>query len=367
MLGLDRQTVAFRHELARQAVEDALSAVRRQYLHGDIVRVLVERDLEQTPLARLVHHAVQAEKSALVVRFAPDAARHASTQGAHREAAAYYQTALRCADQMPMAQQADLLDGLADEYHLTGRVQVALAPCEAALTLWRAQDQAERVGRTLRRLSRLSRFLGRNAEAERHGLAAVAALESVSQTHELAMAYANLAHVATRIGDSAATLLWAGRAITPAERLGDPETVCYALNSVGATEIDNRNEEQGQNKRERSLALALALAHGYEEHAARAYANLVLLRVLRRAYSEAERYLQDGIVYCDERALDPWGLFLRCVRARPSGSRGVDCGRGRRHRHLVRALGGGHQSHSRAPDPRPAAGTAWRLQRRSAA
>jgi DNA-binding CsgD family transcriptional regulator/tetratricopeptide (TPR) repeat protein len=314
MLRLDGQTIAYRHELARQAVEDALSPARRQRLHAEILRVLLERGLERTPLARLVHHAAQAEDSALVMRFAPDAARQASMQGAHREAAAHYQTALRYADQMPVAQQADLLDGLANEYYLTGQVQEAIAPCEAALTLWRALDQTEMVGRTLRRLSRLSWLLGRNAEAERHGLAAVAALETLPPTRELAMAYGNLAQLGTRTSDYAATMLWSKRAITLAERLGDHETVCYALNSMAAAEIDDGKVEQGRDKLQRSLDLAQQ--HGYEEHAARAYANLALHQVVLRQYPQAERYLQDGIAYCAERDLDPWGHFLRWVRAR---------------------------------------------------
>ncbi len=314
LLRLDGPTVAFRHELARQAVEDTLSPARRQHLHAEILRVLVERGVEQTPLARLVHHAAQAEDGALVQRFAPDAATQASVQGAHREAAAHYQTALRYADPLPAGRRAELLDGLANEYYLTGQIHEALAPCEAALAIWRTLDQPEKVGRTLRRLSRLTWFLGRNAEAERYGVAAVAALETLAPTRELAMAYGNLAQLGTRASDLAATSLWGERALSLAERLGDHETVCYVLNSMATAEIDNGDEAHGPSKLERSLAIALR--HGYEEHAARAYGNLALHRVVRREYPLGEQYLRDGLAYCAERDLDPWGHFLRWVRAR---------------------------------------------------
>jgi DNA-binding CsgD family transcriptional regulator len=313
MLRLDGQTVAFRHELARQAVEGALSPARRQALHAMILRALVERGVEQATLARLAHHATQAEDHELMLRYVPAAARQASTQGAHREAAAHYQTALRYADQMAKAQQAAVLDALASEYYLTGQVEEALAPTESALALWRGLGETEQAGRTLRRLSRLSWLLGDNAEAQRHGLAAVEALESLPPSRELAMAYGNLAQLGTRSSDGAGAIWWGERAIALAERLGDYETLSYALNSVGAGEIES-GDKRGRAKLESSLAIALE--HGYEEHAARAYANLAIHSTLRHQYPEAERYLRDGIAYCAERDLDPWGHFLRWVQAR---------------------------------------------------
>lgn len=322
MLRLDGPTLAFRHELARQAVEETLAPARRQALHGEILRALVERGGESggegTALARLAHHATGAEDVALVARFVPEAAREAAARGAHREAAAQYQAALRFADQMPRERRADLFDALANEYYLTGQVEAARDPCEAALALWRALDDTARVGRTLRRLSRLAWMLGRNAESERHGLAAVAALETLPPGRELAMAYGNLAQLGTRaMGTRTETgidsALWGERAITLAEGLGDHETVCYVLNSLGAHEIAS-GDEGGLAKLERSLALGLE--HGYEEHVARAYANLALHGVGRRKFDRAERYLREGIAYCAERDLDPWGHFLYWVRAR---------------------------------------------------
>ena len=112
MLRLDGQTIAFRHELARQAVESTLSPVRRQTLNAAILRALLERGAEQTSLARMAHHATAAEDAALVLRFVPEAARQAAVQGAHREAMAHYQTALRYADLLDPEQRAKLLDEL---------------------------------------------------------------------------------------------------------------------------------------------------------------------------------------------------------------------------------------------------------------
>jgi DNA-binding CsgD family transcriptional regulator/tetratricopeptide (TPR) repeat protein len=314
LLRLEGLRVAFRHELARQAVEDALPPARRQRLHAVMLSTLLERGAEQTSQERLVHHAAQAEDGAQVVRLAPAAARQASAQGAHREAAAYYQTALRFPDFLSPERQAELLEGLANEYYLTSKVQEAVAPCEAALAIWRELDKTEQVGRTLRRLSRLSWMRGINAEAERLGLAAVAALEQLDPGRELAMACANLAHLGTRTFDPTAAIRWSERAIALAEPLGDHETVSYALNSLGAANFNKGDESAGLDLMERSLELALR--HGHEEHAARAYGNLAIVRVNRYDFARGERTLRDGIAYCGQRDLDPWGHFLRWVRGR---------------------------------------------------
>jgi DNA-binding CsgD family transcriptional regulator len=314
ILRLEGVAVAFRHELARQAVESALTPSRRRTLHAQVLHALVEdsgvdRGDQQASLARLVHHAAAAEDAKLVLQLAPAAARQASVQGAHREAVAHYQTALRYADHLEAAQRAELLDGLSNEYYLTGQSRDAMAPCEAALAIWRSLERQDEVGRDLRHLSRLNWLLGDFSRAEPYGQAAVELLEALPPSRELAMAYANIAHLRMLVNDPTETVRWGKRAIALAERLGDVETVCYALNSIGTADAD----ERAQSTLERSLAIALE--HGIEEHVARAYANLSAKMVARRAYAQAECYLQDGIVYCAERDLGPWSHYLRWVRA----------------------------------------------------
>ena len=136
-----------------------------------------------------------------------------------------------------------------------------------------------------------------------------------------------------------------------AERLGDHETLTYALNSVGAAEIDS-GDERGQTTLERSLAIALE--HGYEEHVARAYGNLAICKVGFRHYDEAETYLREGIAYCAERDLDFWGHFLRWVQARARLERGDWIGAEEDATTAPeRALDGCHESPSRAAHPWP--------------
>ena len=232
-----------------------------------------------------------------MLRFAPEAAKQASAQGAHREAAAHYETALQYADSLDAEQRAPLLDDLSHEYYLTGRIQEATRPCEAALAIWRTLGHQEQVGHNLRRLSRLNWLLGRVAEAERLGMAAVEVLEALPPSRELAMAYGNLSHLHMLQSDTAQAILWGTRAIELAERLQDAETLSYALNNVGSAQLDDGND-RGWVRLERSLQVALE--QGYEEHVARAYTNLAGNAVARRDYARALDYLQNGLAYCAE-------------------------------------------------------------------
>jgi DNA-binding CsgD family transcriptional regulator len=308
LLSLDGRMLAFRHELARQAVEGALTPARRQTLNARVLHALLANEVEPAALARLAHHATQVADAALVLRFAPDAAREAAARGAHREAIAHYQTALRYAEQMAPAQHAEALDGLSNELFLTGDVADAVQNREEALALWRALDQPERVGHDLCRLSRLSSYLNRRIESNQQGLAAVELLESLPPGRELARAYANLSRDSMLISDTAQAVFWGERAIALAERLGDLETVSSALNSMGAAEM-RTGWPGGPARMER--ALAIALEHGYEEEAARAYSNLVDSCVDRRAHEQAEQYLQAGLAYCADHDLDFTTQWLR--------------------------------------------------------
>src|SRR5262249_47348764 len=162
-------------------------------------------------------------------------------------------------------------------------------------------------------MSRLHWFLGKNAEVEHYGLAAVEALETLPPCRELALAYANMSHLRMLESDPAQTMLWGGRASALAERLHDLETTIYVLNNLGTVELGT-GAAGGQEKLERSLQLALE--QGYEEHAARAYANLADEMVKRRDYVQAEGFLRDGMAYCAERDLGSWGHCLRGHQAR---------------------------------------------------
>ena len=116
--------LAFRHELARRALEDSLSHARQQSLHARVLSILAARP--DIPAARLAHHADGARNAEDVLRFAPIAAAQAASVGAHREAASHYHAALRHAGDLAPDERVHLQEQLSYEYHLTGQHERAI-------------------------------------------------------------------------------------------------------------------------------------------------------------------------------------------------------------------------------------------------
>jgi DNA-binding CsgD family transcriptional regulator/tetratricopeptide (TPR) repeat protein len=311
--------VGFRHELARMAVERTLGPGRRADLHGRALAALLTQPGGAPDPARLAHHADGAGDGLAVLRYAPVAARQAAALGAHREAAAQYARALRFAEGLDPAALAELLERHSYACYLTDQLADATISRERALDCWRALGDRRKEGDTLRWLSRLAWYQGRNAEAERAGREAVELLEGLGPGAELAMAYSNLSQLAMLAGSNEEALAWGGRAIELAERLGETEILVHALNNVGTVDWC-QGRLVGRRTLERSLALALA--DGMEEHAARAYTNLAYSALNLRDHPLASRYLDEGIRYCTEHDLDTWRLYMLASQARSDFEQG---------------------------------------------
>jgi DNA-binding CsgD family transcriptional regulator/tetratricopeptide (TPR) repeat protein len=305
--------LAFRHELARRAVEESLSPERRRALHARCLTLLREGPVGALDYARLVHHAEGANDSAAVLELAPLAGDAAAASGAHREAARHYGRALLHGRALPPEARVTLYERFAYECYVTDRIADAIDARREALALWRAIGEPERVGDALRWLSRFTWFSGDRASAERYAAESVATLETLPPGHALAMAYSNRAQLEMLADSVDNAISWGARAVKLAEQLGDTETLAHALNNVGTAEMMGARPG-GSGHLERSLALSLE--HGWQEHAARAYANLGSLAVVNRDYAGARRWLDEGIAYSTEHDLDAWKQYMRACRAR---------------------------------------------------
>ena len=306
-------SLAFRHELSRRAVESSLTPSQARSLHQQILQALRSKDRREASESRLVHHAVRAADVTALLEFAPSAAERSAGVGAHHEAIAYYRTALRHAEQMPPAMRGNLLDSLAYECFLTSEIEQAIDAQRAALAIWRSSADARRAGDTMRSLSRLHWVRGRGDEAHRYGAEAVAALEPLGPGDELAMAYSNLAQLAMLASQETEAVEWGERAIALARRLGNQEILAHALNNVGAART-RATGDPGWREMEHSLELSLRC--GLQEHVARAYTNLAATAIANRDYRAANPHLEAGLAFCCEHELHMAEGYLRAFRAR---------------------------------------------------
>jgi DNA-binding CsgD family transcriptional regulator len=303
--------VSFRHEIARLAVEQALAPDRASALHQQVLRALEQAGANP---ARLAHHADGAGDEDALLRHALAAGERSAELGAHREAADQYARALSVADSLPDPERADLLSRYAFERYLTDRLDEAIEAQREAVELLRSVGDGRREGDGLRLLSRFLWFGGHGEEAEAAARGAVEVLEPLPAGTELARAYSNVSQLRMLAYDSPEAIEWGERALRLAEACDAEEIVVHALANVGSAEIVAGQPEAGRAKLEDSLARARE--RGLDDDVGRAYANLSTHAMERRQFALADRYLADGIAYCDEHDLDNYGIYLRAWRAR---------------------------------------------------
>jgi DNA-binding CsgD family transcriptional regulator/tetratricopeptide (TPR) repeat protein len=319
MLRSEAGAVGFRHEIARVAIEETLPPDRLLALNRRALAALVSAPDGPADPARVAHHAEAAGDREAILRHAPLAAARAAAVAAHREAADQYARALRVADGLPPAERADLLDRRSYECYLTGAIPEAIEARRQALDEHLLLGNLLRAGDAHRSLSRLAWFAGDTATAEREAVLAVEVLEPLPEGPELAMACSNVSQLRMLASDVAGARAWGTRAIELAERLGATDTVIHSLANIGTAELQAGLGE-GIEKLERSLRLAVD--SGLEEHVARGYSNLGSITTYQRRYELADRFLEAGMTYSEERDLDAWLLFMMGWSARSALEQG---------------------------------------------
>jgi DNA-binding NarL/FixJ family response regulator len=305
--------LAFRHELARLAVEISLSPPRRVSLHRAALIALSDPRRGPIDPTSLSHHAEAAGDFDAVLRFAPQAAAVAAQARAHREAAAQYARALRFGWALTDERRAELLSLRSWECFVTGHYADAIESRREALATYRLLGDRLREGQALYAMSSNLRCYGQVAEATETGVAAVAVLEQLTPGHELAMAYANRAMLALNVEDTAATRSWGAKAQELAARIDDPETLVHAMNSIGTAGY-LLGDDDGRRALERSLHLCTE--RGFVEQAGRAYIHLAWAGNRVHDYARAEAYQREGVEYCLERGLDAWRFEILAHQAR---------------------------------------------------
>lgn len=299
----DGAAVAFRHELARLAVEGEIPPHRRRELHVAILAALEPGG----DLSRLAHHAEAAGDAGAVLRYAPAAGEAAAAASSHREAAAQYARALRHVDGLGPAERADLYDRYAEEALVTGLYEESVVAREAALALYRELGDRLRVGETLSRLTNANTRLGRNREAEEASREAIEVLEALPPGRELAWAYAVQAYARMLSRDNAEGVAWGRKAVAAAAAAGDREVEAYGLNMAGTSLLMAGEIEAGVAELLRSLELAREGRHEVFTMSALSMLGTGLGEMME--LEAAERYLEECIDFSEAHEL--WPVYAR--------------------------------------------------------
>lgn len=312
MLVREGTALRFRHELTRQAILSTQSPERLREIHRHILAHLTARPGRDAYLARLAHHAEQAEDAGAVLEFAWRAAEQARSSFSHREAAAQYARVLRFAGNLDPDRRIELLEAHAAAHMLIDKWEIAIASRTEALEHHRRTAAKSKIGENLYLLGPSYCAAGQHQAFRGSALEALAVLESSGDTLRLAKACVNLAgmHTLSREIDDAITV--GERAIALATEAGDVATLAHALNYTGTARLVNRRQN-GREMVEQSLRLAIE--HNLPERIAHAYTNLGSGLGELREYAAAEHYLDLGIAYATEYDLDNLRWYMEAWRA----------------------------------------------------
>ncbi len=305
LLQSDAETLRFRHELTRIAVADQIPTHRRVDIHARLLDALRRAGVEDH--ARLAFHADGAGDRDAVLVFAPSAGERASELGAHREAAAQFERALRYSAGCEPSCAAGLYARLAHEATLIDRWELAAEAGERALQLW------HEVGNRAREsciAEVLSRTMWRLCQGERSAAYARQAMETAEQlgpSPELARALVCLGHAEVHAGNAARALQLVREGVRMAEQLDLPDALSDALDTESILLFAaGADWEPGMLR-----AIRLATEAGVVTQAGRGYANLHCQYAMTRRLTDADRVFEQASLYCDVHDIATFGTCLR--------------------------------------------------------
>jgi hypothetical protein len=116
LAAVDGTGISLRHDKIRKTIYEEMTALRRRFVHAEILGHLTERK----DLTTVMHHAVGAGDVETIIALGPTAAEQAAALGANREAAKHLENVLAYEHSVPEADRAALKASL--DRHLAASV-----------------------------------------------------------------------------------------------------------------------------------------------------------------------------------------------------------------------------------------------------
>lgn len=304
LLSRSRRGLAYRHELARLAVADAIPLGSAPALHARVLDALEQ--LGSHDVAVLTHHAHAAHDRVRTSRYAVLAGSEAARAGSHTEAVAFLALALAHLDDNP-SEQARVLELLSNEQYMVSRLPDAVTSITTAIRLWGEIGDPGGVASAHDRGAVIAYYSARRDEAERH-----ARLASVDpSTAAYASACATQGYLAYRRNDDDAAAASLRVARERAVQTGD-EQVRLRCDIVTAAGNLLRGSLEARALLEEHATRALSLS--FDELGTTAHSNLSAIDIEQRRYREAEGVLARSIpitVERDIRLCNQWQTAMR--------------------------------------------------------
>ena len=317
LLSVSTRKIAFRHELTRRTIADAVPAARLMALNQRVLDALIDHD--GSDVSRIVHHAAQAGDEDAIVRYGPAAGRDAAGAGAHREAVAHFGLVLEHQGRFGQGERAEQLAQYAIECYTIGAIDKAVKAGRRAVEENRSLGDLRQLGACLRWLSRIWWMAGNRANAEQAGREAISVLERAGDSRLLALALSNESQLCMAACRFAESIEYGERAVALAGEVGDAAITSHALTNIGVSRW-GLGDPAGQPTLDE--ALRVALEAGDVEDACRAYVNLVRNLLDWCRLEEAERYLTAAMKLAEESEFFGILSYMQVERARLDFARG---------------------------------------------
>jgi DNA-binding CsgD family transcriptional regulator len=144
VLVITDNTVHFKHELYRRTIEESLSPFKRIALHKQLLDLFLKAFEVKGELGRIVHHALHANEDALIIKYAPLAAKQAAKVGSHPEAAKLLKLAIEHMDKTDTLALVRLYEEYSHECYLSGQIENAILSQQNIVESWKEQKEHEK-------------------------------------------------------------------------------------------------------------------------------------------------------------------------------------------------------------------------------
>jgi adenylate cyclase len=304
------RTLAFRHPLIHEVAYRSLLVSTRRTLHGRIARWLEEHGSDEL-VAQLAQHYRDSDDPAKARHYLPLAGERAERLNAGSEARDWYLEAADAFADEPI-RRAEMLEAAARQTYLVATSREAIVLQTEAIELYEQAD-AEVAGLHARgTIGRYHWLQGDPAESERQIGLAIAGLERLPPTPELAYAYSSRSQYLMLRPDFRQGLEFARKAIAVGEATGATRALAHAYNNLGLC-LNGLGDATGYDHLRRSLELSIK--HGLTDDAGRAYVNMSSEgnRIFPFGYRAEEELLQEALAFA-QRTI-PGGVFDQWIRA----------------------------------------------------